>query len=67
MDVGRILHDSGAAAHVCPNDYASLGASTPHLFTATDDPIKVWGNRRVQYKCQGVKDNQMSSPMLHVM
>ena len=58
-DVGHILVDSGAATHVCPNDYATqfplepLGASTPQLFTATDDPIKVYGIRRVYYKCQG--------------
>ena len=59
VDVDYILNDSGAATHVCPKDYAtqlpleSLGASTPQLFTATDDPIKVYGIRRVQYKCQG--------------
>ena len=59
MDVDHILVDSGAATHVCPKDYATqfplepLGASTPQLFTATDDPIQVYGNRRVYYKCQG--------------
>ena len=59
MDVDHILVDSGAATHVCPKDYATqfplepLGASTPQLFTATDDPIKVYGIRRVYYKCQG--------------
>ncbi len=30
-----------------------LEASTPQLFTATDDPIKVYGIRRVYYKSQG--------------
>ena len=59
MDIDHILVDSGAATHVCPKDYATqfplepLGASTPQLFTATDDPIKVYGIRRVYYKCQG--------------
>jgi len=59
MDVDHMLVDSGAATHVCPKDYATqfplepLGASTPQLFTATDDPIKVSGIRRVYYKCQG--------------
>ena len=59
MDVDHILVDSGAATHVCPKDYATqfplepLGASTQQPFTATDDPIKVYGVRRVYYKCQG--------------
>ena len=59
MDIDHILVDSGAATHVCPKDYATqfplepLGASTPQLVTATDDPIKVYGIRRVYYKCQG--------------
>ena len=59
MDVDHILVDLGAATHVCPKDYATqfplepFAASTPQLFTATDDPIKVYGIRRVNYKCQG--------------
>ena len=59
MDVDHILVDSGAATHVCPKDYATqfplepLGASTPQLFTATDDPIQIYGIRRVYYQCQG--------------
>ena len=59
MDVDHTLVDSGAAAHECPKDCATqfplepLGASTPQLFTATDDPIQVYGIRRVYYKCQG--------------
>ena len=59
MDVDHILVDSDAATHVCPKDYATqfplepLGASTPQLFTATDDPIQVYGIRRVYYQCQG--------------
>ena len=38
-----------AQLHTC----VPLGASTPQLFTATDDPIQVYGIRRVYYKCQG--------------
>ena len=59
MDVDHILVDSGAATHVCPKDYATqfplepLEASTPQLFTATDDPVQVYGIRRVYYQCQG--------------
>ena len=59
MDVDHILVDSGAATHVCPKDYATqfplepLGAPTPQLFTATDDPIQVYGIRHVYYQCQG--------------
>ena len=53
------LVDSGAATPVFPKDCATqfplepLGASIPQLFTATDDPIQVYGIRRVYYKCQG--------------
>ena len=62
MDVDHILVDSGAATHVCPKDLrntVSFGTSwsiyttTFLLFTATNDPIKVYGIRRVYYKGQG--------------
>ena len=51
-----ILFDSGAATHVCPRDYANqfllelCGASTPRLFTVTNDEIPLYGVRKVHYK-----------------
>ena len=55
--VDHILVDSGPAAHVCPTGYAAqfplepLRASAPQLFTATHDPIKVYGS--LYYTCKG--------------
>ena len=54
-----IMVDSGAATHVCPTDYAlqfrleECGASTPQIYTVTDDPIKVNGIKKIHYKCNG--------------
>ena len=51
----RLLFDSGAAAHVCPLDYADeyplcTTGSKPSLRTVTGEAITVHGTRTVHYQ-----------------
>ena len=55
-DRERLLFDTGAAIHVCPENYATEFPlrpptyDTPHLTTVTGAAMKVYGERTVYYE-----------------